>query len=84
MSTDKTTQPSPPVEDSDCEGRKQAESSATFTVVGKGVLVCGLEALTQFLLVLPVEGNELCDQFKAIGEARRGAVRTRGLDSRSF
>jgi hypothetical protein len=52
--------------------------------VGEEALGCGLEVLTQLLRVSPAEGDELCDQSKAIGAARRGTVRTRGSGFPSF
>ena len=84
MPTDKTTQPSPKTEASDLGRRKLVDPGATFSVVGQGASVCGLEALTQLLRVSPAEGDELCDQSKAIGAARRGTVRTRGSGFPSF
>jgi len=84
MPTDKTTQPSPKTEASDLGRRKPVDPGATFSVVGQGASVCGLEALTQLLRVSPAEGDDLCAPSKAIGGARRGAVRTRGADLRSF
>jgi len=84
MPTDKPTQPSPPAEAPDLGRRKPVDPGATFPVVGEEALGCGLEVLTQLLRVSPAEGDELCDQSKAIGAARRGTVRTRGSGFRSF